>query len=166
MKKSTKIKTWAFFMRLGNRCGCHQREDRSFKVKGWQFPIWQPSKLHGRLYHHSGYVYAGSRIAHCCSIGQSQLVLPHCFRRSTFHCRRHCAAHIQKEKNGSRRFINIIYKAPTLANRGFSSSVGRSFHRHDALDLAHAVKHRGELGFIHDPDRCFKYSVAVLQKAA
>jgi len=39
MKKSTKIKTWAFFMRLGNRCGCHQREDRSFKVKGWQFPI-------------------------------------------------------------------------------------------------------------------------------
>lgn len=39
MKKSTKIKTWAFFMRLGNRCGCHQREDRSFKIKGWQFPI-------------------------------------------------------------------------------------------------------------------------------
>ena len=26
-------------MRLGNRCGCHQREDRSFKIKGWQFPI-------------------------------------------------------------------------------------------------------------------------------
>ena len=39
MKTSTKIKTWAFFMRLGNRCGCHQREDRSFKIKGWQFPI-------------------------------------------------------------------------------------------------------------------------------
>ena len=39
MKKSTKIKTWAFFMRLGNKCGCHQREDRSFKIKGWQFPI-------------------------------------------------------------------------------------------------------------------------------
>ena len=39
MKKSTKIKAWAFFMRLGNRCGCHQREDRSFKIKGWQFPI-------------------------------------------------------------------------------------------------------------------------------
>ena len=39
MKKSTKIKTWAFFMRLGNRCGCHQKEDRSFKIKGWQFPI-------------------------------------------------------------------------------------------------------------------------------
>ena len=39
MKKSTKIKTWAYFMRLGNRCGCHQREDRSFKIKGWQFPI-------------------------------------------------------------------------------------------------------------------------------
>ena len=39
MKKSTKIKTWAFFMRLGNRCGCHQREDRSFNIKGWQFPI-------------------------------------------------------------------------------------------------------------------------------
>ena len=39
MKKSTKIKTWAFLMRLGNRCGCHQREDRSFFIKGWQFPI-------------------------------------------------------------------------------------------------------------------------------
>lgn len=39
MKKSTKIKTWAFFMRLGNRWGCHQREDRSFKIKGWQFPV-------------------------------------------------------------------------------------------------------------------------------
>ena len=39
MKKSTKIKTWAFFMRLGNRCGCHQIEERSFKIKGWQFPV-------------------------------------------------------------------------------------------------------------------------------
>ena len=39
MKKSTKIKTWAFLMRVGNRCGCHQREDRSSKIKGWQFPI-------------------------------------------------------------------------------------------------------------------------------
>ena len=39
MKKSTKIKIWALLMRLGNRCGCHQREDRSFKIKGWQFPI-------------------------------------------------------------------------------------------------------------------------------
>ena len=26
-------------MRLGNRCGCHQMESRSFKIKGWQFPI-------------------------------------------------------------------------------------------------------------------------------
>lgn len=39
MKKETKIKIWAFFMRLGDRCGCHQREDRSFKINGWQFPI-------------------------------------------------------------------------------------------------------------------------------
>ena len=39
MEKSTKIKIWAFLMRLGNRCGCHQREDRSFKIKGWQFPV-------------------------------------------------------------------------------------------------------------------------------
>ncbi len=39
MKKSTKIKTWAFFMRLGNRCGCHQREDRSFFIGEWQFPV-------------------------------------------------------------------------------------------------------------------------------
>ena len=39
MKKSTKIKIWAFFMRLGKKCGCHQREDRSFFIKGWQFPV-------------------------------------------------------------------------------------------------------------------------------
>lgn len=39
MKKSTKIKIWAFFMRIGNRCGCHQREDRSFFIRNWQFPI-------------------------------------------------------------------------------------------------------------------------------
>ena len=39
MKKSTQRKIWAWSMRLGNRCGCHQREDRSFKIKGWQFPI-------------------------------------------------------------------------------------------------------------------------------
>ena len=26
-------------MRLGNRCGCHQREDRSFFIGKWQFPI-------------------------------------------------------------------------------------------------------------------------------
>ena len=36
MKKQTKIKTWAFFMRLGNRLGCHQREDRSFFIGKWQ----------------------------------------------------------------------------------------------------------------------------------
>ena len=39
MKKSTKIKTWAFFIFLGSRCGCHQREDRSFFIKNWQVPI-------------------------------------------------------------------------------------------------------------------------------
>lgn len=39
MKKSKQIKLWAACMRLGNRCGCHQREDRSFFIKGWQFPI-------------------------------------------------------------------------------------------------------------------------------
>ena len=39
MTKEQKIKSWAFFMRIGNRCGCHQREDRSFFIKGWQFPV-------------------------------------------------------------------------------------------------------------------------------
>lgn len=39
MKKSSKIKGWAYLMRLGNRFGCHQREERSFKIKGWQFPV-------------------------------------------------------------------------------------------------------------------------------
>lgn len=39
MKKSTQRKIWAWFMRLGNRCGCHQREDRSFKIGEFQFPI-------------------------------------------------------------------------------------------------------------------------------
>ena len=39
MKKSTQRKIWAWFMRLGNRCRCHQREDRSFKIGEFQFPI-------------------------------------------------------------------------------------------------------------------------------
>lgn len=39
MNRQSKIKIWAAFMRLGNRCGCHQREDRSFKFRGWQFPV-------------------------------------------------------------------------------------------------------------------------------
>lgn len=39
MKISTKRKIWAFWMRQGNRYGCHQREDRSFSIKGWQFPV-------------------------------------------------------------------------------------------------------------------------------
>lgn len=39
MTKEDKIKTWAYLMRIGNRCGCHQREDRSFYIKGWQFPV-------------------------------------------------------------------------------------------------------------------------------
>jgi len=39
MKKRTKIKIWAFLMRLGNRSGCHQLEERSFFYKGWQFPV-------------------------------------------------------------------------------------------------------------------------------
>ena len=39
MKIQTKRKIWAFFMRLGNRCGCHQREDRSFFIHNFQFPI-------------------------------------------------------------------------------------------------------------------------------
>lgn len=39
MKKGNKIKLWAFFMRLGDRCGCHQIEERSFKYKGYQFPV-------------------------------------------------------------------------------------------------------------------------------
>ena len=26
-------------MRLGNRCGCHQREDRSFFIGEFQFPV-------------------------------------------------------------------------------------------------------------------------------
>ena len=39
MDKSKKIKVWAFFMRLGDRCGCHQRPDRSFFIGEWQFPV-------------------------------------------------------------------------------------------------------------------------------
>lgn len=33
------IKIWEFFMKLGNFCGCHQKPERSFFVKGYQFPI-------------------------------------------------------------------------------------------------------------------------------
>jgi uncharacterized membrane protein len=39
MNKCTKIKIWAFCMRLGNRGGCHQKKDRSFFISGYQFPV-------------------------------------------------------------------------------------------------------------------------------
>lgn len=32
-------KKWLKFMDIGKKLGCHQRSDRSFFVKGYQFPI-------------------------------------------------------------------------------------------------------------------------------
>lgn len=30
---------WLTYMRIGKRLGCHQRADRSFFIKGYQFPV-------------------------------------------------------------------------------------------------------------------------------
>lgn len=32
-------KKWLKFMAIGKKLGCHQRSDRSFFVKGYQFPV-------------------------------------------------------------------------------------------------------------------------------
>lgn len=37
MDRKTKI--WLRAMKAGEVCGCHQRADRSFFYKGWQFPV-------------------------------------------------------------------------------------------------------------------------------
>ncbi|WP_461245731.1 DUF2085 domain-containing protein [Treponema sp. R6D11] len=34
-----KIKVWLFFIKLGRKCGCHQKTDRSFFINGFQLPI-------------------------------------------------------------------------------------------------------------------------------
>lgn len=39
MNKEKRIKLWASLMRMGDKIGCHQIEERSFHIKGWQFPI-------------------------------------------------------------------------------------------------------------------------------
>ena len=33
------MRFWLFLMRFGSRIGCHQRPDRSFFFKGYQFPV-------------------------------------------------------------------------------------------------------------------------------
>ncbi len=37
MDRKTKI--WLKAMKAGEICGCHQRADRSFFIRGWQFPV-------------------------------------------------------------------------------------------------------------------------------
>lgn len=37
MDRKTEI--WLKAMKAGELCGCHQRADRSFFIKGWQFPV-------------------------------------------------------------------------------------------------------------------------------
>lgn len=37
--KMNKIKIWETAMKIGNVAGCHQRADRSFFIKGYQFPL-------------------------------------------------------------------------------------------------------------------------------
>lgn len=39
MKTNRKTEIWIKIMKAGEICGCHQRADRSFFVKGWQFPL-------------------------------------------------------------------------------------------------------------------------------
>ena len=36
---STAVKKWLKIMRFGQRLGCHQRPERSFFYKGYQFPV-------------------------------------------------------------------------------------------------------------------------------
>lgn len=38
-KMSRKLKIWLKMMEIGARLGCHQRADRSFFIKGFQFPL-------------------------------------------------------------------------------------------------------------------------------
>ncbi|MBP5492674.1 MAG: DUF2085 domain-containing protein [Clostridiales bacterium] len=38
-KQDKGIRTWLCLMELGRRLGCHQREDRSFSFRGYQFPV-------------------------------------------------------------------------------------------------------------------------------
>lgn len=37
--KISKLKLWELGMKLGNICGCHQKPERSFFIKGYQFPV-------------------------------------------------------------------------------------------------------------------------------
>ena len=37
--KSKQINRWIFLMELGAKTGCHQMPERSFSVKGYQFPV-------------------------------------------------------------------------------------------------------------------------------
>lgn len=37
--KMKKLKIWELCMKIGNICGCHQRADRSFFIRGYQFPL-------------------------------------------------------------------------------------------------------------------------------
>lgn len=39
MTNERKAGIWLKLMKAGEVCGCHQRADRSFFVKGWQFPL-------------------------------------------------------------------------------------------------------------------------------
>jgi uncharacterized membrane protein len=34
-----KLRVWELAMKVGNFCGCHQRADRSFFFRGYQFPV-------------------------------------------------------------------------------------------------------------------------------
>ena len=39
MKTEKTYQRWLFFMSLGKRLGCHQMCERSFHIKGYQFPL-------------------------------------------------------------------------------------------------------------------------------
>lgn len=38
-KEEKRMKRWMFWMQLGARTGCHQKPERSFFYKGFQFPV-------------------------------------------------------------------------------------------------------------------------------
>ncbi|MFA9463390.1 MAG: DUF2085 domain-containing protein [Velocimicrobium sp.] len=39
MNDKENIETWVKWMEWGHRLGCHQKEERSFFIKGYQFPV-------------------------------------------------------------------------------------------------------------------------------
>ena len=98
--KPDKMDTWIRLMELGGRTGCHQMPERSFFIKGYQFPV----------------------CARCCGVFLGYLLAPIIYVKMGFYKLRYCAVaglflmfldwllqavHI-KESTNIRRFLTGI----------------------------------------------------------